>query len=154
MGFFFGKVKQKAVECNISAVFGRELAEPIISNVRTQTDDGRGQPSRHTATYTCTHTLKRITKLIREASEKTTWNSECAQQYGMMLLAYFYHWQQERRNSSLQQEQAHQDTTQHEHYKMRDESQAQRLFSTTPNHNSLPSFFFFATIPLLPVLLT
>lgn len=32
---------------------------------------------------------------------------------------------------------------------MRDESQAQRLFSTTPNHNSLPSFFFFATIPLL-----
>lgn len=49
----------------------------------------------------------------------------------------------------------HYDTTQHEHYKMRDESQAQRLFSTTPNHNSLPSFFFFATIPLLlPVLLT
>lgn len=38
---------------------------------------------------------------------------------------------------------------------MRDESQAQRLFSTTPNHNSLPSFFFFATIPLLlSVLLT
>ncbi|XP_038003806.1 nascent polypeptide-associated complex subunit alpha, muscle-specific form-like [Motacilla alba alba] len=54
-----------------------------------------------------------------------------------------------REAQQLQQEQVHYDTTQHEHYKMRDESQAQRLFSTTPNHNSLPSFFFFASIPLL-----